>query len=322
TVTNSLVAKRGVLLLFDKNTNEVWMESVYGADVGAHDKRRMKVQVGTTIATVIETKKPIIVPRMIMAGFQDVKAEASLFEPPLICAPLIYHDAIKGVLLVSGREEGTNFEEEEMQLLMSLATQTAIALENSKLTDDIENAYFETIAALALAVDAKDKYSRGHLERVAHYSVQIGKKIGLDDSEIKILRDAAKLHDLGKIGIPDTVLLKEKALTDDEWVLMRKHPEIGEGIIRPIKSLEHLCDIIRHHHEKLDGSGYPDGLIGDAISPLVRITTIADIYDALTTNRPYRNKHTQHEAIAIMKKMEGQLDVEILDVFIEALDLE
>ena len=132
-------------------------------------------------------------------------------------------------------------------------------------------------------------------------------------------RDAARLHDLGKIGIPDEVLKKEGPLSDHEWVLMRKHPEIGESIIKTIHSLHHLCDIIRRHHEKLDGSGYPDGLKKDDITPLVRITTIADIFDALTTNRSYRAKMTHKEACQTLRNMQDQLDQEIVEIFIETL---
>jgi len=241
-----------------------------------------------------------------------------LFEAPVLCSPLILHDNILGIIAISGRANG-GFEDEELGLLFNLASQTAVAIENSKLNQDLEATYFETISALALAVDAKDKYSRGHLDRVAHYCVMIAQKMELDEQEIKTLRDAARLHDLGKIGIPDEVLTKPGPLDDQEWILMRKHPEIGEGIIKPIRSLEHLCDIIRHHHEKLDGTGYPDRLKGNEITKLVRITTVSDIYDALTTDRSYRPKMSSKQACAELRKMAGAIDQEIVEVFIQTL---
>lgn len=320
TVTNSLSGKVGTLMLYDKKENYVWIEAVYGVAHVEGLKKKVKVEEGTTISTVIAERKPIIVPRMMMDDIPDAASGQSLFDPPLICAPLISRDHVRGVLMVSGREEQGNFSEEEMSLLFNLATQTAIALDNAKLTTNIRQTYFETIAALALAVDAKDKYSRGHLDRVADYCKSIGEKLGLDDKEIKLLCDAARLHDLGKIGIPDDVLLKEEKLTDEEWILMRKHPEIGESIIRPIQSLEHLCDFIRHHHEKLDGSGYPDGLKGDEISPLVRILTVADIYDSLTTDRPYRRKQSKEQALKSMKEMTGEIDMDILGALMDVLN--
>jgi HD-GYP domain-containing protein (c-di-GMP phosphodiesterase class II) len=232
---------------------------------------------------------------------------------------MINRDKIYGFIAVSGRENG-EFEENERNLLFSLASQTAVAIENSRLNRDMERTYFETISALALAVNAKDKYSWGHLDRVAQYGVQIAKRMGLDDDEIQTLRDAARLHDLGKIGIPDNVLGKRGKLSDQEWELMKRHPEIGESIIKPIHSLNHLCDIVRHHHEKLDGSGYPDGLSGDEISPLVRITTVADIYDALTSDRPYRERFSREKAFEMLREMrdKGQLDSDVVEILIEA----
>ena len=127
---------------------------------------------------------------------------------------------------------------------------------------------------------------------------------------------------VGKIGIPDEVLLKPSHLTTPEMDMMKKHTEIGESIIRPIGSLRHLCDIIRHHHEKLDGSGYPDGLKGDEISLLVRITTVADIYDALTTDRPYRVKFSFAESHKILRSMKDQLDQSVVEALIAAFQEE
>ena len=200
-----------------------------------------------------------------------------------------------------------------------MALQTAVAIENSRLSEDVEKTYFETISALALAVDAKDKYSRGHLDRVAKYVVQIGEALKLSRQEITLLRDAARLHDVGKIGVPDEILLKPAPLTTAEMDIMKKHPEVGESIIKPIRSLRVLCDIIRHHHEKLNGNGYPDGLKGSEISHLVRITTVADIFDALTTDRPYRSRFSVEEAFKELRKMKEEVDQNIVEIFIKTL---
>jgi len=173
---------------------------------------------------------------------------------------------------------------------------------------------------LALAVDAKDRYSRGHLDRVANYVVRIAQKMNLGGESIKTLRDAAKLHDVGKIGVPDEVLMKSSPLTPDEMVIMKKHTEIGETIIKPIRQLRNLCDIVRHHHEKLDGTGYPDGLRSDQISLLVRITTVADIYDALTTDRPYRKRHSFEDACRILRDLKGQIDQSVVEAFLSTFN--
>ncbi|MCK5179153.1 MAG: HD domain-containing protein, partial [Candidatus Omnitrophica bacterium] len=316
-VTEAMSGKVGVLLLADRERKGLWVKNNYGADYDEDKAIHFTTEEGTIFQTAVEIKDSLIVNRL-SGEIEEFKEYKNLFKAPMICVPLMIKDKVLGFITVSECPAG-EFEGNERNLLFNLASQTAVAIENSRLNKDMEKTYFETISALALAVDAKDKYSRGHLDRVAYYSVRIAKKMGLDDEEMQTLRDAARLHDLGKIGIPDGVLGKKGPLTDQEVDLMRKHPEIGESIIKPIHSLEHLCDIIRHHHEKLDGSGYPDGLRGDGITPLVRITTIADIYDALTSDRPYRDQFPREKACEILREMKenGQLDPDIVEILIE-----
>lgn len=316
TVTEALAAKRGVLMLLDEDKQFLNVKSVYGVE---HKVGAVKFRIDEVIfGSVLKTKHPLIIPRFSNEehGVNDM---AHLFDSPIICAPLILHDDIMGVIAVSGRKTSENFNEEEMNLLYNLALQTAVAIENATLNKNAEQTYFETISALALAVDAKDTYSRGHLDRVAQYSVLIANQLKMSSAEIKTLRDAARLHDIGKIGVTDMVLLKPGPLNDEEWEMMKKHPEIGEGIIKPIQSLRNLCDIVRHHHEKLDGSGYPDGLKGDEITLLVRILTVADIFDALTTDRPYRKGFTYDKAVEELHKMEGKIDLRFVVALEEAL---
>ena len=317
TVTEAMSGKVGVLLLADKEKKDFWVKNIYGAKHDESKVIRFTAEEGTVFQKAAKLKDSLIVNRL-SSEIEGFKKYKNLFTAPMICAPLVNKDRVLGFITVSGRSAG-EFEENERNLLFNLASQTAVANENSRLNKDMEKTYFETISALALAVDAKDKYSRGHLDRVAYYSVQIAKQMGLDEEEIQTLRDAARLHDLGKIGIPDEVLGKKGKLIDQERDLMKKHPEIGESIIKPIHSLNHLCDIIRHHHEKLDGSGYPDGLRGDEIAPLVRITTIADVYDALMTDRPYRDHFSREKAFEILREMkdDGLVDSDIVEVLIE-----
>ena len=316
TVTEALYGKIGVLMLLDSDQKHLQVKSVYGVDLKG-SMVRFKID-EVIFGSVLKTKHPLIIPR-INTDEHGVRDHAHLFDSPSICAPLVLHDRVLGVVAVSGRRSNDNFKEEEMNLLYNLALQTAVAIENATLNQNAEQTYFETISALALAVDAKDTYSRGHLDRVAQYSILIAKQMGLGQSDVKMLRDAARLHDIGKIGVTDMVLLKPGPLNDEEWEMMKKHPEIGEGIIKPIQSLRNLCDIVRHHHEKLDGSGYPDGLKGDEIKPLVRILTVADIFDALTTDRPYRKGFTHDKAIEELRKMEGKLDMKMVEALVQSL---
>ncbi len=318
TVTDGLGGKAGALLVLEEDKKTLTTRCIYGTTVEPRRQKPVDVREGTTLHSVLASRRPLLFPE-IPADIKETKSLAYLAMAPVICAPLIMKEKTLGMIIVSGRKVPEMFEEDEVSLLANVAAQTAVSIENSRLNQDMEKTYFETISALALAVDAKDRYSRGHLDRVADHCVVIARKLGLDAQDIQTLRDAARLHDLGKIGIPDEVLQKKGSLTDQEWALMRKHPEIGESIIKPIRSLNHLCDIVRHHHEKLDGSGYPDGLKAGDISPLVRITTIADIFDALTSERPYRDRMDPAQACDELRKMGGKIDQDIVEALAEAL---
>lgn len=323
TLTSALNGKVSTILLLNDKKTELIVNTVYGTSYDPRKKVNLKLFESSPLAKVLSEKQPMSVSGVFLQSNNNNIPLKEFFGETLLCAPLIYRDHVSGIMTLS-RPEGNkeNFSEENLELVFNLASQTAVAIENSKLNRDIEKTYFETISALALAVDAKDKYSHGHLDRVAKRAIMIGQRLGLDDEDINTLRDAARLHDLGKIGIPDEILRKDTGLNDEEWVIMRRHAEIGESIIKPVRSLQHLCDLIRHHHEKLDGSGYPDSLKGEEISPLVRILSVADVYDALTTERPYRPKHSKKEAVEILRSMKRQFDQDIVNILVEGLEIE
>jgi len=156
--------------------------------------------------------------------------------------------------------------------------------------------------ALALAVEQRDQQTSGHCQRLALITVALGHNLGLKGSDLETLYRGGFLHDVGKVGIPDSILLKPGKLTADEWVIMRSHPLRGEEICRPMKSLDPVLPIIRHHHERFDGYGYPDGLRGEQIPLLARIMQVADIYDALMNARPYKPAYTPDQALEILQK--------------------
>jgi putative two-component system response regulator len=164
----------------------------------------------------------------------------------------------------------------------------------------------ETVFALAQAVEQRDANTGNHCERLSFISVALGIALGLDHASLLALHRGGYLHDVGKVGIPDAILFKPDKLTEEEWVTMRSHPARGEDICRHLRALGPVLPIIRHHHERWDGSGYPDGLRGDQIPLLARILQIADIYDALTSARPYKAAFTQMEAIEIMRSETGR----------------
>jgi putative two-component system response regulator len=186
-------------------------------------------------------------------------------------------------------------------------------------TERLEDAS-QVIYALANAVEAKDAYTEGHTERVGALAVEAGRLAGLDEETREALRQGGILHDIGKIGIPNEIINKAGLLTQKERIVMNKHPIIGERICEPLKSLRHLLPIIRWHHEKLDGSGYPDGLKGNGFPVPAQILQLADIYDAITTDRPYHRARTRSSAIGFLhfEADKGWRDHALVDVLGQA----
>ncbi len=168
-------------------------------------------------------------------------------------------------------------------------------------TDELEHAE-SVLFTLALSIESRDPYTHGHCTRLAEFSSRLGEKIGLSADDIVALRRAGVIHDVGKVVVPDAVLLKPGPLTPDERAIIKQHSEAGEHICAPLKSFRTVLPIIRHHHERWDGSGYPDGLSGEAIPLLARVLQIADVFDALTTTRPYRRALTHQEAWNILEE--------------------
>ncbi|HSY64784.1 MAG TPA: HD domain-containing phosphohydrolase [Terriglobales bacterium] len=183
-------------------------------------------------------------------------------------------------------------------------------------TDELERAE-SVLFSLARSIEGKDPYTHGHCERLAEYSARLGEHLGLAEDQITALRRAGIVHDVGKIAVPDAILLKPGRLTSDEWTVIREHSVVGERICAPLKSFRLVLPIIRHHHEKLDGSGYPDGLLGEAIPVTARVLQIVDVYDALTTDRPYKKAFSITDALQTMKEevAKGWWDPKIFDQF-------
>jgi putative two-component system response regulator len=188
-------------------------------------------------------------------------------------------------------------------------------------TDDLESAE-AMLMSLALTIEARDPHTDGHCQRLATYSVAVGLRLGVSDDELEALDRGAYLHDIGKIAVPDAILLKTGPLTADEMAVMRQHAEAGDRLCAPLRSLAKVRPIVRSHHEHLDGSGYPDGLRGDAVPVLAQIVGIVDLYDALTTWRPYREALPDAEARAYLETdvARGWRDRRLVDAFFAVLD--
>ncbi len=250
-----------------------------------------------------------------LTGFQAcerIKANPDTYLIPVILITALSdrQDRIEGIK--AGADDFLTRPVDRTELLARVRSLLKLKLR----TDELERAE-SVLFTLARSIEGKDPYTHGHCERLAEYSARLGEQLNLPEEELVALRRAGIVHDVGKIAIPDAILLKPGRLTPEEWTIIREHSVIGERICAPLKSFRHVLPIIRHHHEKLDGSGYPDGLRGDAIPVTARVLQIVDVYDALTTDRPYKKAFSITDALQTLKQevAKGWWDPHIFDQF-------
>lgn len=232
--------------------------------------------------------------------------------------PLRTHDKLLGILQVANKKNKNKYISEDVDLLNILCGQLAFVLQNADLFKNLQKAYFDTLSALTSAIDAKDSYTRGHSERVTELSIKLANECKVSDADIENIKIGGLLHDIGKIGIPEAVLNKPGRLNDEEFAIIKSHPDLGIHILGKVEFLEPMVPIIRHHHERYDGRGYPAGLKGDEIPYLARIVSVVDTFDAMTTNRPYRKALSIEESLKEIEKCSGtQFDPEIAAAFVK-----
>ncbi|GAH42452.1 unnamed protein product, partial [marine sediment metagenome] len=235
----------------------------------------------------------------------------------VMCAPLVYQGEVLGVIYLDNREKPNCFDENDVALLSAMANQSAVAIDNSHLYDDLQKAYHEAILALLNTVEAKDPYTRGHSQRTSRYALGIAQEMGLDEEECKRIKTAAELHDIGKIGVRERIIDKASALSTMEFHSIQAHVLTGENILKPIEYLSFVLPMVRGHHEHYGDTGYPDGLKGEKIPLGARILGVADAFDAMTTQRPYNKPVSFKDA---MKKLKAQKGKQFDSDVVEALD--
>lgn len=235
----------------------------------------------------------------------------------LIAIPFKIRNSHFGILVVAGKKGDITFSEEDLFILFLLAEKSSLTVENLILYESVMMNLHATLRALVTTLEAKDPYTKSHSARVTAYAIKIARKMNLGQEEVDSLAFAGYLHDIGKIGIRDDILLKPGKLLAREFDIIKRHPVISEKIVKHLGLLPKEKAIIRHHHERWDGTGYPDRLKGEEIPLLSRILTVADVYDALTSNRPYRKAKSRNEAIRILEeKKYAQFDGKIVDALV------
>jgi putative nucleotidyltransferase with HDIG domain len=256
-------------------------------------------------------------------GRPEAMEEAERLLPvsgSLLCLPIMIRDQPLGLLLVGEKRGGLPFRGEDVFLARFLLQKAALSVENIALYESMVSNLHSTLGALVRAMEAKDPYTRQHSRRVTNLAVLTAEVLGLDPGQMEALKFAGYLHDIGKIGVKDHILLKESKLTAEEYQEIKRHPAIGESIIRAMDLGQDERHIVRHHHERWDGGGYPDGLAGEDIFLLARVVAVADAYDAMTSHRSYRRSRSVTEAINELTQCAGsQFDPMVVEAFLEML---
>jgi HD-GYP domain-containing protein (c-di-GMP phosphodiesterase class II) len=267
----------------------------------------------------VNNDEPVVIPDL------DTSSRLSVFklDPRMVSAvliPLKTHKEKVG-LLVLNSTEGHSFNHEHVLLLSTFGAQAAIAIVNAKLYANLKSMVLGVVASLSAALEAKDPYTEGHSTRVAEYAVAIGREIGMDESALEELRNAGLIHDIGKIGVPEAVICKKGKLNSDEWEQMRLHPQHGENIASPVPFLESVVPGVKSHHEHFDGRGYPEGIAQEKIPLMARILAVADTFDAITSQRSYREARSPQEALEEIRAHSGsQFDPKIVEALEDAFD--
>jgi HD-GYP domain-containing protein (c-di-GMP phosphodiesterase class II) len=320
--TRLMKAEAGSLLILNEEKSQLNFEVALGDR--EEDMKMIFLNLGEGIAGwVAQHGKSLIVnsPERDRRFFKGVDERTAFKTRNIICVPVKVKEKIVGVLEAVNKQDGGKFDKEDLSLLTSLADQVAVALDNSRLYQELEEMFFQTADSLADAIEKRDPYTGGHTQRVTLYSQAIAKYLPLEPLERKWLKITSVLHDIGKIGIEDYILKKPERLSPQEFEVIKCHSEIGAKIVEHIRQLKEIIPGVRYHHEQVNGKGYPDGLMGEDIPSLARIIAVADTYDAMTTDRPYRKAMGKEAAVEELKRCSGtQLDKEVVEAFIQAYE--
>ncbi|MHC4248785.1 MAG: HD domain-containing phosphohydrolase [Planctomycetota bacterium] len=270
----------------------------------------------SVVGRAVLERKPYLIENLDDSPYKKSPFAARTGLSSLISVPLLLRERAVGGLTVYSRHVD-NFSRSDVHLLCAIASQIASILENGRLIRDTVS----TLVSLARAIDAKDRYTQGHSARVTAYAALLAEKVGIEGTELAMLKQIGPMHDIGKIGISEAIINKPARLSPQERRVMQQHPVIGERIVNSIRSFQPGLYLVRNHHENFDGAGYPDGLRGDEIPLAARVLRIADTWDAMTTRRPYRDPLDSHVAFEELRAHAGtHFDADLVGEFGELKD--
>ncbi|MCE5192222.1 MAG: HD domain-containing protein [Actinomycetia bacterium] len=307
----------GYVTLRDHESGQLIVRSLRGSSAPRPDEAAVRASMPEW---VVREGRPLIFNPPRVGEEPNSRIDSVSGALAALCVPLVSAEGTMGAITVGSRDSQRRFGSDDVRLLATIANHVTIAIGNIDLFSSLQDAYLATVRALAAAVDAKDPYTRGHSDTVAQLAIAIGEKMALAPEQRTALEMAAYLHDIGKIGISEDILLKAGKLTDEEMAQMRHHPLIGANILKPIAFPWPIAPVVRHHHEHYDGRGYPAGLKGEEIPLLARVLTVADAYEAMVSDRPYRRGRSQEDAMLELRRCSGtQFDPRVVEAFIRVL---
>jgi HD-GYP domain-containing protein (c-di-GMP phosphodiesterase class II) len=289
-------------------------QSISVKGTGADEKKNLISRTNGQVAAVLAKKVSEGIPLLIDGGHDQVLSDAGISS--VIVIPLKIRKRLFGMLIALAKNGSDSFTEKDLYHLNFLTERATFVIENVALYENIYDNLFATLYAFVEAIEARDPYTKQHSSRVTEIAVNIGKAMGCSEEQLDLLNFSGQLHDIGKLGIPDNILLKPGPLSGHEFEEIKKHPVIGANIVGHLGLLTGEQRIILHHHERWDGRGYPDGLKGNSIPFLARILAVADVYDAMASDRAYRRKLSDEVVLETIQQGAGsQFDGEVVGAF-------
>lgn len=323
-IINIMHIRNACIVLLDDSKPIAYVTKAVGID--AIKKKTIKFNTNSgLIRHLIQSKKPLIkdkVKNSLGNHWREIRKELDTLDA-IICLPLTCKDRLLGVLTVGEKISLESYRKEEIEILSILCSEAGVAIENANLYQETIKNFLNTIQSLLSAIEAKDPYTHGHCDRVGKYCAKIAQELGLSPEEVEVAETAGFLHDLGNIGVSDQILNKKGRLTIEEFENVKRHPTIGAKILEPICLKNEVVEGIRFHHERIDGSGYPKSLRDKMIPLIAKIITVADVYDAMTSTRPYRKAFIPEDAVSELIRGCGyEFDSKVVAAFIRVLNKE